>query len=92
MRADYAGNIYKLAKWWLRGVMGILILSGFKPGIEFLGGTVLPLKFHIDSFSLDNSVLIALLGATGGLGLVAIILRNLFPSAESEKKKAEEAK
>ena len=66
MRRKFAGRIYLVSSCWLGGIFAILILQGF----------------HFEGFYLTDTVLAALIGATGGIGLLAIILRNLFPNDE----------
>lgn len=68
MRRIFAERIYRVTSWWLVGIFVILMLQGF----------------HFIEFYLSDTVLAALIGATGGIGLLAIILRNLFPSDEKK--------
>ncbi|MCC7439791.1 MAG: hypothetical protein IT211_14990 [Armatimonadetes bacterium] len=68
MRRRFAQRIFYVSSAWLSGVFIILLLQGF----------------HCQGFYLSDTVLTALIGATGGIGLLAIILRNLFPNEEKK--------
>lgn len=73
LRERYAAKVYVIVKWWLAGVYLILILSGFNIGFVW---QIPPITGH--PFYLDSTVIIALLGATGAIGLLAIVLRGIF--------------
>jgi hypothetical protein len=74
MRRNFARRIYRITRAWLGGVFLILLLQGFRFGcrLDCMG-------IQSQPFSLSDTVLTALLAATGAIGLLAIVLRNLFP-------------
>jgi hypothetical protein len=76
-RATFARRVHRLICWWLRGLFIILLLQGFKFGCDARN----VLSFNAQPFNLSDTVLTALLAATGAgaIGLMVIILRDLSP-------------
>lgn len=73
LREKLTKRVITLTTYWLASIFTTLLLKGFGTAFGF--------------FDLSDGVIIAQLGATGLLGLLAIILRSLF-SPENNRRSA----
>ncbi|MFM1365618.1 hypothetical protein WFP00_03360 [Yersinia enterocolitica] len=95
MRREYASKAYRFVWLWSIALIVILVLDGSKsPTVN-----ILFFRFDAHEFSLEPSVLIALIsGVTVNIVAVfVVVIRNLFPNTkpikdDEYKKDAEEAK
>ncbi|BDI29437.1 hypothetical protein CCAX7_14880 [Capsulimonas corticalis] len=66
-RREFKKKLYKITKWWLAGVIGVLVASGFKQWTHF---------------SLSDNVLIALITTTtiSVIALFKTVMEYIFPT------------
>lgn len=86
LRDSVQVQVWELIRIWLAGVFFIVIFSGLKEGIPLCQGTAGAVSCMHFKLEYKSPVLVALISSptVAIIGLVAIVLRYLFPNGESK--------